>query len=297
MRGRVILCRTARGDVRRTVGLKATRMTTAGRYATQAAPRGDGRRTAALGIALLAAALLTLKDVHAQDSGVPPPQCLHSYGKTACGYGCKASDRQVRCAQTPQGVCSVGSGILACWDPPPLVKAIFGRHAPRPSCVTSSGQTACGYHCVANYDQVQCAQTPFGACRANEGKVACWDPPAAVLASRQETTPRASCEIGFGKVNCGYHCIANHGVVRCAETPDGTCRAERDTVYCWDPPLDSTGAVWSAASELACIQAGSDRSCGFRCLAIPNQGRCGPSRADSCRVKEDKIECVEAAAL
>ena len=273
-------------------------MTTAGRHATdEGSKRGGERRIAALCIALMAAALLTLTDVHAQDSGASPPQCLHSYGKTACGYGCKASDRQVRCAQTPQGVCSAGSGILACWDPPPLVKTIFGRHAPRPSCVTSSGQTACGYHCVANYDQVQCAQTPFGACRANEGKVACWDPPAAVLASRQETTPKASCEIGFGKVNCGYHCIANHGVVRCAETPDGTCRAERDTVYCWDPPLDATGAVWSAASELACIQAGTDRSCGFRCLAIPNQGRCGPSRADSCRVKEDKIECVEATAL
>jgi hypothetical protein len=256
----------------------------------------EGRR-AQLAIAMMAVAWLTLHDVRAQDSGTPDPQCLHSYGKTACGYGCKASDRQVRCAQTPQGVCSAGSGILACWDPPPLVRSILGRSAPRPSCVTSSGQTACGYHCITNYDQVQCAQTPFGACRANEGKVACWDPPAAVLASHRSSTPKAVCEIGFGKVNCGYHCVANHGVVRCAETPDGTCRAERDTVFCWDPPLDATGAVWSAASELACIHAGTDRSCGFRCLAIPNQGRCGASRADSCRVKEENIVCVEAAGL
>ena len=250
------------------------------------------RRPFRFAIALAAVSVFMLRDVRALEPGAPEPQCLHSWGKTACGYGCKASDSQVRCAQTPQGICTVGSGIVACWDPPPLVKTVLGRNAPRPSCVTSFGQTACGYHCVANYDQVQCAQTPFGACRANDGKVACWDPSAAVLASHRIATPRASCESAFGKVGCGYHCIANHGVVRCAETPDGTCRSERDTVYCWDPPLDSTGAVWSASSELACIQASNDRSCGFRCLAIPNQGRCGASRGDSCRVKEDRIECA-----
>jgi hypothetical protein len=63
-------------------------------------------------------------------------------------------------------------------------------------------------------------------------------------------------------------------------------------VFCWDPPLEATSAVWNAAAELACIQAGTDRSCGFRCLAIPNQGRCGSSRGDSCRVQDDNIVCV-----
>ena len=256
-----------------------------------------GGRIWGVAVALVAGALCSLHEAGAQDSGEPPPQCLHSMGKTACGYHCKASDGQVRCAQTPQGICSVGSGIVACWDPPPLVRTALGRNAPRPTCVTSFGQTACGYDCVANYDQVQCAQTPFGACRANEGKVACWDPPAVVLAARRARTPDASCEAAFGKVSCGYHCIANHGVVRCAETPDGTCRAERDTVFCWDPPLDVTGVVWNAAAELACIQASADRSCGFRCLAIPNEGRCGASRSDACRVEESKIVCAAAEKL
>jgi len=269
-------------------------MTTAGPpFAMRTVREGKRGGRWRVAIALAAALVFSLHDVRALEPGAPDPQCLHSWGKTACGYACRASDSQVRCAQTPQGVCNVGSGIVACWDPPPLVKAVLGRHAPRPSCVTSFGQTACGYHCVANYDQVQCSQTPFGACRANDGKVACWDPPAAVLASHRATTPKASCESAYGKVGCGYHCIANHGVVRCAETPDGTCRAERDTVFCWDPPLESTGAVWNAASELACIQASNDRSCGFRCLAIPNQGRCGSTRADSCRVKDEKIVCVD----
>jgi hypothetical protein len=268
-------------------------MTTARRPFTLSKPTGDARLPWVFALAVGAVALFSLHDVRALEPGAPDPQCLHSAGRTACGYGCKASDNQVRCAQTPQGVCHVGSGIVACWDPPPLVKTVLGRSAPRPSCVTSYGQTACGYHCVANYDQVQCAQTPFGACRANEGKVACWDPPAAVLASRRATTPKAVCESGYGKVGCGYHCIADHGVVRCADTPDGMCRSERGTVFCWDPPLESTGAVWNAAAELACIQASNDRSCGFRCLAIPNQGRCGSSRADSCRVHEDNIVCAE----
>jgi hypothetical protein len=255
----------------------------------------EGGRAVRLAMAVFAVTLFSLRDVRALEPGVPDPTCLYSGSKMACGYGCKASDDQVRCAQTPQGVCNVGSGIVACWDPPPLVKAVLGRNAPRPGCVTSYGQTACGYNCIANYDQVQCAQTPFGACRANEGKVACWDPSAAVLASRKATTPKASCESGFGKLGCGYHCIADHGVVRCAETPDGLCRSERGTVFCWDPPIESTAAVWNAASELACIQASSDRVCGFRCLAIPNQGRCGSSRGDSCRVQEDKIVCADTA--
>jgi len=272
------------------------RMTTAGPPLARRTVRArKGRRPLGLAFALAAIAVFALHDVRALEPGWPDPQCLHSEGKTACGYGCRASDRQVRCAQTPQGVCTIGSGMVACWDPPPLVKAVLGRHAPRPTCVTSYGQTACGYQCASNYDQVQCAQTPFGACRANEGNVACWDPPAAVLASHKATTPKASCESGFGKVGCGYHCIADHGVVRCAQTPDGTCRSERGTVFCWDPPLEATGAVWNPAAELACMHASSDRSCGFGCLAIPNQGRCGASRADACRVKEDNIVCVDPA--
>jgi hypothetical protein len=251
------------------------------------------RRAFPFGLALAVVATVAQHDVRANElAGIPPPQCVTSFGKTACGYGCRASDGQVRCAQTPQGVCSVGSGIVACWDPPPLVKGVLGVRAPRPSCVTSFGQTACGYECVANYDQVQCAQTPFGACGANEGKVVCWDPPAAVLATRRSMTPDAACVTAFGQVGCGYHCTANFGVVRCAETPDGTCRAERDTVYCWDPPLEATSAVWNSASEFACLESGAKRSCGFRCLAIPNKGKCGASRFDTCRVKEDDIVCA-----
>lgn len=250
------------------------------------------RRAWRVGLAFAAIATLTLSDVRALEPGAPEPQCVFSEGKTACGYACRISDHQLRCAQTPQGVCSVGSGIVACWDPPPLVKTLLGRRAPRPTCVTSYGQTACGYDCIANYDQVQCAQTPFGACKANEGKVACWDPPAAVLASSRWSTPPASCETGFGQVGCGYNCIADHGVVRCSETPDGTCRSERGTVYCWDPPFEATAPAFNAASELACIQAGGDRSCGYGCLAIPGQGRCGSSRSDSCHVKEQKIVCL-----
>src|SRR5690349_3520715 len=93
------------------------------------------RRPWRIAVALAAVLVFALHDVSALDPG-PEPQCLHSEGKTACGYNCKASDSQVRCAQTPQGICTVGSGIVACWDPPPLVKTALGRQAPRPTCVT-----------------------------------------------------------------------------------------------------------------------------------------------------------------
>jgi hypothetical protein len=246
-------------------------------------------------LALGLAPLLLLADARASDLRGEPTsatQCVHAFGKTACGYACKVSDSQVRCAQTPQGVCSVGSGIVACWDPPPLLRTVFGGQLPRPTCITSSGQTACGYQCVSNYDRVLCAQTPLGACKANEGRLVCWDPPAQVIASRRERTPQASCASAYGKVACGYNCVANHGVVRCSETPDGTCREDFERVFCWDPPLEATAALFAPSSELACMNASEERSCGFRCLAIANQAKCGASRGDSCRLERDTIVCA-----
>src|SRR5438876_1239670 len=53
-------------------------------------------------------------------------ECLTSSGKTACGFHCVASDGQVRCAQTPEGICSTASGVVACWDPPAVLRRVFG---------------------------------------------------------------------------------------------------------------------------------------------------------------------------
>ena len=218
-------------------------------------------------------------------------ECVTSSGKTACGFHCVSGEGTVKCAQTPQGLCSVSSGIVACWDPPSILVRVFGDRVPRGSCVTTYGQMACGYSCETNSDRALCAQTPFGECKSYEGRIACWDPPAAVIATMRDRTPAAECLASSGKIACGYHCVAHDGVVRCSQTPQGRCSVEQGKVVCWDPPLDSLGAVFEPAAELACIDAVDGRTCGYRCIATATHSGCGPNRGDSCRAEPERIVC------
>jgi hypothetical protein len=93
-------------------------------------------------------------------------------------------------------------------------------------------------------------------------------------------------------VGCGYNCVANYGQVRCAKTPDGFCRAERDTVFCWDPPITSAGFAIDAASERACLASTSGASCGYACLATSRASACATSRDDVCRAADGLIQCL-----
>ncbi len=144
---------------------------------------------------------------------------------------------------------------------------------------------------MARYDHVLCAQTPFGACHANEGTVVCWDPAAALIALHGAKSQKAECVSRFGTIACGYHCMDGDGQLRCAETWDGTCRRQGGAVVCWDPPLDTTGVVIDPASELACFEADVGRKCGFHCLATTKQAMCGQARRDSCHLKGSDIVC------
>ncbi len=218
-------------------------------------------------------------------------ECLTSSGKTACGYHCLASDGEVRCSQTPEGVCSASSGVVACWDPPAVLRRVFGERLPKASCSTTYGQTACGYSCEMSDDRVQCAQTPFGECRVSTGNLVCWDPPAAVVLAKGGRTPGAVCISSSGKVACGYHCLAYDGAVPCSQTPEGTCSVQQGHLVCWDPPLDTYNVSFEASAELACIDAAQGRSCGFRCIATSRYSACGANRGDSCRVTPDGIVC------
>jgi hypothetical protein len=217
--------------------------------------------------------------------------CLTSSGKTACGFHCVTGEGQVRCSQTPEGVCTVSSGIVACWDPPALLRRVFTDGVPRPDCVTTYGQTACGYSCDTNSDRALCTQTPFGACAEAEGRIACWDPPGPVIVARKLKTPVAQCLTNSGKIACGYRCVAFDGAVRCAQTPDGGCTVEQGKIVCWDPPLDSSGVTYDPAWEPACIDAVDGRSCGYRCIATAGHSGCGANRGDSCRVARERLVC------
>lgn len=50
--------------------------------------------------------------------GLGGAQCLRTNSGFACGWSCKESYREVKCAQTPGGKCSVIEGKIVCFDPP-----------------------------------------------------------------------------------------------------------------------------------------------------------------------------------
>ena len=62
-----------------------------------------------------------------------------------------------------------------------------------PTCLTSSGKTACGYHCRAAHGEVACAHTSAGVCDATEKKLVCWDPSDSVRAHYGDDVPRPEC--------------------------------------------------------------------------------------------------------
>jgi hypothetical protein len=224
-----------------------------------------------------------------------PGECLTTSGKTACGYNCIGSDGEVKCSQTPAGVCSAASGVVACWDPPPVLYRVFGQRLPKAECVSTFGQTACGYACEVSSDRVQCAQTPFGVCRAREGRIVCADPPAAVMLTWRLKTPEPECISNGGNIACGYHCLAHEGVQRCAQSPEGTCSVEQGTLICWDPPPETYPVTFDPGTERACLDGYQGRTCGYRCMATLRYSACGLSAQDVCRSEPEGIVCKKPA--
>jgi hypothetical protein len=100
----------------------------------------------------------------------PGATCQSAFGRTECGYDCKVAFGELRCAQTPLGVCHAAFGELVCWDPPRWV-----RGNQKATCQAAFGEIACGYACVAAFGKVRCASSPQGACKAAHGEIVCSD--------------------------------------------------------------------------------------------------------------------------
>jgi hypothetical protein len=167
---------------------------------------------------------------------LPAASCLSSQGRTACGYACRASASEVRCASTPYGVCHVFNGGVHCFDPP-LVSL---HHPPdeglRPECKEVRGQVACGFHCRVTEGKAACARTPYGLCQEHFGELTCWDPPASVIHEHGAELPRPTCLTASTALGCGYDCKATRTEVRCAQTPRGQCVKDELQLGCFDPP-------------------------------------------------------------
>ena len=180
------------------------------------------------------------------------PSCLRTDGKTACGFGCLAAHGRVACARTAPGVCAATGDGVVCWDPPPAVRAHYGDRTPRPRCITRAGHTECGYHCQAHDDDVACAGTPDGICRATGRGVTCWDPPpTSYFCDDERPPPRPSCVVLDDEVACGYACQVRNGQMACAQTPDGVCTVADGGIICMDPDAPASCADPAAASAPA----------------------------------------------
>ncbi len=173
----------------------------------------------------------------------PPLQCLGPVDEQVCGYTCERNFSTTRCTRTPHGRCISAGDKVLCWDPSPALIAVLGDDVPAPQCIANFGDVACGYGCVAGAGQVQCAQTPYGVCAFNFGKLVCFDPPLQALSLVEGEPPPSQCLSGFEQLACGYGCAANFGHVKCAQTPVGRCVAQGGQVVCVDPPVDGLPLV------------------------------------------------------
>jgi hypothetical protein len=60
---------------------------------------------------------LVLASLYERGEAPPRAQCLAAFGHVGCGYRCQATTREVRCAETPYGICRVRFGKITCFDP------------------------------------------------------------------------------------------------------------------------------------------------------------------------------------
>src|ERR1700687_5646365 len=145
-------------------------------------------------------------------SELPRPRCISHDNQVACGYSCAHDYGKSLCASTPQGICRAEAGQVVCFDPPASLFAAYQRAAlPTPECKSESGKLACGYHCNVSNGQVRCSRTPQGVCRADYGRIECFDPAAEIFCAYGPNVPPAQCLSSDDKIACGFHCLTGHG--------------------------------------------------------------------------------------
>ena len=198
------------------------------------------------------------------------PECVSSYGQTACGYHCKSEYGMVKCAQTPQGVCHAEYGQVKCWDPEVETDE-------KPQCMAYNGQIDCGYHCKSGYGMVKCAKTPQGVCHAEYEQVKCWDP-------EVKTDEKPKCMAYNGQIDCGYHCKSDYGTVKCAKTPQGVCHAAYEQVKCWDPEVKTD-------EKPKCMAYNGQIACGYHCKSDYGTVKCAETPQGICHASDGTVTC------
>ncbi|MBU8899105.1 hypothetical protein DRW03_28195 [Corallococcus sp. H22C18031201] len=244
--------------------------------------------------------LTTLVTVLALTLAAPPTppdpaqaSCRSVDGHVSCGYGCKSDGQRVRCAKTPQGRCQVLDGQAVCFDPPAYAAKAYGTALPEPECKTLDGVVACGYGCATEFGKVKCASTPAGLCKARNGDITCFDPPAAVFAVYGKEAPKAECRSNGMQSACGYNCVSAPEGVRCAKTPAGVCKAQNGTVTCFDPTPAALCAWGRGIPAPTCRISESGPVCGYTCTVAFSKVACAATPAGVCKVFDSEVYCFD----
>jgi hypothetical protein len=204
--------------------------------------------------------------------------------------GTAAPVKWVPCPDAPGTPCQVVNGRY--------VKAFPEPTPPKPvlpvmSCIEDDTNKVCGFNCLKNYGQMRCAMTPQGRCASVEGKVACWDPPAAYLAYLGTNAEAASCLANYGEVACGYNCVEHNGHVACSETPMGRCAGNFGKITCFDPPLSLLPLFQGAVPQAQCMEAFEKIACGYHCVGQFGQVKCSTTPQGTCTTKGGNVLCFD----
>ncbi len=215
--------------------------------------------------------------------------CISKWGRTVCGYDCKAKLGRIRCAQTPQGTCVVTHGVVRCWDPPKSTTTKRQPPQQRARCLSAHGKTVCGYGCKKAFGQLRCSQQIGGRCWKSHGRIACtedssrtpWRPPPPIA-----RPPKGQCLSAYGTTRCGFNCVARYAQVKCAQTPQGVCKAAYSRIYCWDPPY-----VYKGMPKARCVTSRGRIACGYHCKARYGQAKCAATPHGACTAAYGRITC------
>jgi len=64
--------------------------------------------------------------IHEYAEATPRPWCVNASEDIACGFDCKSTRTEARCASTPRGVCKLVDQQFTCFDPPSLLHCVHG---------------------------------------------------------------------------------------------------------------------------------------------------------------------------
>lgn len=111
-----------------------------------------------------------------------------------------------------------------------------------------------------------------------------------VLSQNVPKTPDPECKTSGTQQDCGYHCRAELGEVRCARTPEGFCTRIAGQLACWDPP-EEVRLHGAGKATATCSAKRSDVACGFACLDSPSNQACTQTPWGACVTRFDSVAC------